>query len=339
MNQVAITPEHDGRRAFNASVVEFDGVRWMAYRVSYTDTPDRLWIAKLGDDMRPVFCIPLEVQLADGWGAEDPRLFVHDDKLHVAWTAADYAQRPWKAIMFYGEVEFATGRCHVPVAYQPQFGFNVRNQREKNWQFFSAGGCLFAQYAPSPHRIIQLIRDQVVGEWKTNGFSWDYGKPSGGTPPIRTARGTWLTFFHSWEDHPTNERIYHVGAIEFSTVSSFEIVRVSSKPIISASAEWPLPTDRWKPLCVFPCGAIRDGDRYTVTCGVNDAGIRAFTLSEDELSLAAPRKTPVIETALVTVTRNFMLSGRLRQVGEIIEAEIHNVRKLIERRWAELYEN
>lgn len=334
MNEIAIHPEHDGRRAFNASLCEFNGKLWMAYRVSYTNKPDRLWIAKLNPKtLRPTCSLPLEVPLADGWGAEDPRLFVHDDELHVAWTAADYARSPWRATMFYGLVRFDVGRIHVPAAHQPRYGLNLRDQREKNWQFFSLGGCLFAQYQATPQRVIQLVGDTVVGEWTSPGFVWKHGRPSGSTPPIRTKAGTLLTFFHAFVPHAQRQRQYNFGALEFAPVVPFNIIRVSPGPIITAGDHWPVAPDLWSPLCVFPGGAIERGDGWLVSAGINDIGIRLFDLTPDDVPLATPSALPVEELGYFRALTGFMFGGRVRTPGEIIEAPLSIARKLLNRNW------
>jgi predicted GH43/DUF377 family glycosyl hydrolase len=339
MTEHEITTRHDGRRAFNASICEGDDRLLMAYRVSYEDSPDRLRFATLDRDLNVLDDVPLVVPLADGWGAEDPRLFEHDGLLYVAWTAANYASKPWNATMFYGVVTYHEGKAEVIDAYQPRFGLNTVNQREKNWQFWSHNFRLFAQYQPSPHHIIELDGETVVNEWKTDGFSWDHGKPSGGTPPILNREGNLLSFFHSWSDHPTNERIYHFGAMEMEPVAPFRVLRVSSRPILSASSTWPLPRDRWKPLCVFPCGAIRrDNGNYLVSCGVNDNGIRIFDIAESELGLTFPVFTSPESTRLVKAVRNFMFAGRLRQVGEVLEVGMQEITNLTKRNLAEPYE-
>ena len=341
MNEIAITPEHDGRRAFNASICDFEGFLWMAYRVSHHDRPDRLWIARLNrQTLRPVWSLPLEVPLAEGWGAEDPRLFVHADRLHVAWTAADYQRKPWRATMFYGAISFKTDTLCVNRAYQPRYGFNQIDQREKNWQFFSLGGCLFAQYGPSPHRVIQIDRDKVIGEWKTDGFAWGHGRPSGGTPPIKTDRGTLLTFFHAYTPHPTRERQYNFGAMEFSPVTPFEIRRVSPRPILTASDEWPTTSDEWSPLCVFPGGAIdAGGGRCLVAAGINDACIRLFEIDADDMPMVEPEFIPVEETGYFRTLQSFLLGGRVRTVGEVVETDIETAHKLLTRNWIQPYEN
>lgn len=335
MNEIAIHPEHDGRRAFNASLCEFEGALWMAYRVSYANQPDRLWIDRINPKtLRPAFSLPLDVPLSDGWGAEDPRLFVHDDELHVAWTAADYARKPWRATMFYGRVRFDAGRIHVPVAHQPRYGLNLRDQREKNWQFFSLGGCLFAQYSPSPQRVIQLVGDRVVGEWRSPGFVWNYGSPSGGTPPIKTKRGTLLTFFHSHIPHPTRQRVYSFAAMEFQAVAPFSVLRVSTDPMTMASDRWPTASDEWSPLCVFPGGAVHHNGGLLVSSGTNDCGIRLFEIDPaNDMPMTDPIPVQAEPTAYFRTLVGFLFGDRVREPGEIIEAPLSVARKLLTRNW------
>jgi len=340
MKEHVIKPPHDGRRAFNASICKWFGRLWMAYRVSHNDKPDTLRIAQLHSKTFSVLDDrPLTVPLAEGWGAEDPRLFVHDDGLHVAWTAADYTRSPWRATMYYGAVAIKGDRITVPVSYQPRYGLNLRDQREKNWQFWSAGGCLFAQYAPSPQRVIQLDGDKVIGEWKADGFGWRNGRPSGGTPPIVTERGTLLTFFHAFTPHTSRERLYNFGAMEFDRVAPFKVRAVSRKPIMIAHDGWPMTCDGWSPLCVFPSGAIPHGEGYLVSAGVNDNGIRLFEIGLDEMHMGPPEIVPAEETGYFRAVASFLFGGRVRTPGEIIEADILTARKLLTRNWIQPYEN
>ena len=335
-----INVEHDGRRAFNASLCMFGPRLWMAYRVSYHDRPDRLWIAQIDRaTLRPKVCMPLSVPLADGWGAEDPRLFVHDNSLHVAWTSADYTRTPWRASMFYGRIVSGPGFIGVRDAYQPRYGLNLKDQREKNWQFFSLGGCLFAQYGPCPQRVIQIVGDTVVAEWKADGFVWQHGKPSGGTPPIRTERGTLLTFFHAFTPHVTRHRCYNFAAMEFEAVAPFRVVRVSPSPIMQAHEGWPVTSDHWAPLCVFPGGAIKHGDGYLVSAGVNDAAIRLFELSPDDMPMTEPNTLEFEETGLFRAVAGFMFGNRVRTPGEILEADLTTARRLLKRNWIQPYES
>jgi predicted GH43/DUF377 family glycosyl hydrolase len=339
-----ITPPHDGRRAFNASIAEWDGRLWMAYRVSHLEQPDTLRIAELD----PVtFAIrsdrPLLVPVpGDGWGSEDPRLFVHNDALHVAWTTADYTRRPWIARMFYGAIGHTIERHDnviVAKAYQPRYGLNHCDQREKNWQFWSEGGCLFAQYGPCPQRVIQLDGEHVIGEWRADGFVWQHGHPSGGTPPILTDRGTLISFFHSFVPSPTHQRIYAFGAMEFERVAPFLIRSVSPKPILIAHDQWPMTTDHWSPLCVFPAGAIPHGDGYLVSAGINDSGIRLFDIGPDDMPMVAPEDLPAPETGYFRALTGFLFGGRVRTVGEVIEADLLTARRLLTRKWIQPYEN
>lgn len=341
MKEHHISLPHDGRRAFNGSICEFDNSLWLAYRVSYDDKPDRLRLAELHPDTFAVIGdSPLPVPLDDGWGAEDPRLFVHDDALHVAYTCADYRSRPWVAVMRYGRLSFnALGYASVDHAYQPRFGFNHCNQREKNWQFWSAGGCLFAQYGPSPQRVIQLYGDEVIGEWRSPGFDWGYGYPSGGTPPIPSGNGSMITFFHSFVECADNDRIYSFAAMEFAPVTPFDVRRVSTKPILTAHAEWPRTSDNWSPLCVFPSGAIPYGDGFLVSAGINDCGVVLFEISREDMHLDEPQKIPVKNTGYFRTLFSFLHNARVRTVGEVIEMEIKSAAKLLERNWIQPYES
>lgn len=341
MRETIIQPPHDGRRAFNGSICLQGAILWMAYRVSHNDKPDTLRICRL--DRRDLSVIedwPLSVPVpGPEWGAEDPRLFLFEGRLWVSWTCADYSRRPWKCGMFYGQVFDEEHGVFETDAYQPIFGLNDLCQREKNWQFFAIGEDLFAQYAPSPNRVIHLDHGTATSEWKTPGFAWACGRPSGGTPPILTDRGTLLSFFHSWEDHPTHKRLYYMGAMEMAAEPPFRILRVSKSAFMRASRFWPFPGDDWNPLTIFPGGAVHCDGKWLVSCGCNDAGIRIFEFSEAELELGPPKFLDLEDTTFLVADRGFLLDGRQVHAGDAFEATGQQATKLLSRGWASRYEN
>ena len=148
-----------------------------------------------------------------------------------------------------------------------------------------------------------------------------------------------LTFFHAWEPHPFRDRQYNFGAMEFSAVAPFEIKRVSTVPILTAHDNWPTASDEWSPLCVFPSGAVEWFGSYLVSAGINDTGIRVFSIDPADMPMVEPKRIPVEATGYFRAIAGFLFRGTVRTPGEIIEADEDTAATLIKRNWIQPYEN
>jgi predicted GH43/DUF377 family glycosyl hydrolase len=273
-------------RNYNPSILCWRGKVLMAYRSQPGhDSGDdaagtsRIWICELDRSMRHTRNHRM-IRGLQGVHQEDPRLFEHRGRLHVSYTAASYPSgRPWQCRMHLAEL---SPRMAAVRHYDLTFGVNGAG-REKNWQFLSDAGRLRVCYTISPHTVFDYETREIWGDLAAPG--WEYGNPSGGTPPVKVG-DQWISFFHSHDG--ASRRRYFAGAYAFSA-TDYKVTAMTRRPLLSASEEDGFVFDRskvkWQPLCVFPCGAVyRPSQRqWLVSYGINDSYCGLFTIRHKEL--------------------------------------------------------
>jgi predicted GH43/DUF377 family glycosyl hydrolase len=320
-------------RSYNAGLADFGGKRWIAYRQEPDDHfRSKIRMAELCEGA-VMTDVAVEVpELTPGIESlEDPRLFLHADGLWLAWTSAVYAGTEWTCRQCYGELRATADGWQVVQALAPRYGRNNGHAKEKNWQFFSAGGRLFAQYSPS--KVIEIQGDRVIGEWTESPVPWKWGKPSGGTPPVPYAPGQFITFFHAFEFDPIHTRRYNFGALVFEDRPPFRRISCSATPLVIASEDDPLPAGKiWQPLCIFPCGAVRDGDTWTIAAGVNDERIALLTIPESRLMLIGKEIGQLPPEVTVEVVAPIVHRGEILMPPQTPTLPRSTVRDLLERR-------
>jgi hypothetical protein len=172
---------------------------------------------------------------------------------------------------------------------------------EKNWQGFILNGRITLVYSINPHVLIDVETGVKITFRMVPSYGWEkeYGPPRGGTPPVKTGPGTWLSFFHSWSPHKSRKRRYHWGAYEFRINHAGEVqfIRFTRHPIATASEmdgfSWPVGSCHWEPIVVFPSGAHRHSDgSWTVLAGINDSYCGVFRISADLLDKYFACKSP-----------------------------------------------
>lgn len=275
---------------FNASIIEHANRLLLASRVHSS-----LSISELDADYRVLRTVQLALNHpAAANGQEDPRLFVHRDKLHVSFagiTSGKTVDSVW-INQLYAEIDPETQT--VGTIHAPQYA--KRQRREKNWAFFEHDGKLYAIYSISPHVVLQIEEDRVIQVHETaNFFPWSGGFLRGGTPPIyQPDRGTYLAFFHGnlpiprCNTHP--EYVYSTGVYEFEAKPPFRVVRQSSGPILWAGEQDRVP-ERPDVAVVFPAGAIRhpeNSNRWVVSHGCADNRIELIEWDQEDIELPEP---------------------------------------------------
>lgn len=277
-------------RNYNASILEFEGKRLMAYRSHRMDQEGRCGIVvcdlNAKWEARKNTWLNLPEQVASRMvHHEDPRLFVFKDRLHVAFTETTFhGHAPYTCIMKYARLKKTAKGWQVDRAFHPRYGRNDGSHQEKNWQFFqprpNAG--LHFIYQAEPHQVVELGKDgETVASFTESpkGFvKWPWGTIRGGTPPIRLNDDRWLTIFHSATPYPVAPywRRYYAGAYVFDAKPPYRITEISQQPILTGSLEDghahdPRNIDSWKPFVVFPSGIIPGGKgAWHVSYGVND---------------------------------------------------------------------
>lgn len=262
----------------------------LAYNSGLARTPGGLRLATRGYDPRRGRCTIDVCRLepgADGWGSttehsmrlpqddiaelEDCRLIEHNGRTYAAYTEGRYTTTPYLSIQRLARLRTdLTFDRAIPLDY----GRNGRLS-EKNWQFFSHDGRLHFIYSTSPHVVVEIDeRGRVTREHRTGAaLRWPYGSLAGGTPPVRVG-DEYVSFFHGYIRHPSRNRRYVMGAYAFEAKPPFAITRISPA-LLRGSANDPAAENHksasWKPLVIFPTGALREADGgWLVTAGVND---------------------------------------------------------------------
>ena len=284
----------DNRKLFpfgyNPSIVRHNGGICMSYR----SHPHKSWQTLLGiANLDNNFSVSLnsDMKLA-GTSNEDGRLFEHNGDLYISYV---HAHGGGNGAMPICEMRYGRwGYLGVDGQHLVKYRNNGISGMEKNWVPFEFGGKVHFIYqcGPNGHIVIQVDGSEVKGEHITACPRWKYGPIRGGTTPVEY-EGKWLRFFHSRLDNePLPYRFrYYVGALLMNPKPPFEVLKVSSKPILRGSEVDHLSeTEKsgchhHKPNCVLPYGCVVDGDKFFVSVGCNDSSSIIVTVREKDLNL------------------------------------------------------
>lgn len=259
---------------FNPSLLEWCGARWLVTRRRrHAQHPGKndITIWRMRDlnllDERPIKFIYRRAD--ENW--EDPRSINVGGQFILSYcNFLTYAQ--WVG---QGVARINTNLQADTVA--PVYGFNgptlpQNTGWEKNWLWFDHNGELHFVYSTKPHSVVRTSQFQPVETYQTDGFSWKFGPPRGGTPPIYVPEDDlYWSFFHSSLDiHPkiVPRRRYYMGAYAFEPWPPFRVKMATVQPLLRGSEDD--PREPSAPLCVFPCGTFLDQGVWTVSFGVND---------------------------------------------------------------------
>jgi hypothetical protein len=269
----------------NCSMLPFGDKLLLAYRVGWSGS--KVFIGQVHEGMR--VDSPKEVvvkhELATG-GLEDPRLFVHDGKLHLSVTGV----RVTRGYDTLGRqlVIRLNSAMEVEEVWEPKYLWTT--QWEKNWQVFGNGGGLYAIYSIKPWRVVHLIQGKAEPILEVeSGVPWHFGRARGGSPPYRVGN-EYYCFFHG-TDHSERKRggisIYTMGVLTFEAKFPFRPLRATKEPIM-----WPITSDlayneelkdKHYVACVFPCGAYHEAGEWIVSYGHNDKACRISAFDAKEI--------------------------------------------------------
>lgn len=283
------------KRNYNPSLVSAGEGFLLAYRSEPKDfTVSEIVLAELDRNMNVLSNQRLKVPgLEAHHSLEDPRLFWHRDRIHIAFSIAHYGTKQgWRCVQAYGRLS-KRKNWTLPNVHVPAYGSNDWSSKEKNWTFFEAEGALRCIYdmGAAGWRILELDGDRVVDEWRHNPVAWAHGRMSGGSPAVPW-REHLLTAFHSWEKHTTRSRVYHMAFLAFDATAPHAPRLISPSPVLTAQPEWGRPAgEKWAPLCVFPGGLEVQDDRALVAYGQNDADLAVDQFAVEGLIPVRPRAT------------------------------------------------
>lgn len=271
-----LAPGGKGKR-FNASLIE-DPTTPGGYLLAYRDgwAGSDIHLHRLASDLSPVGG-PWRLELRHSkaaYGREDPRLFIHNDRVHVAYIGV-VGGRKVRTNVLYARL---TEDLRVEQAFYPHLA--GRNAWEKNHSPVSCGGNLYAIYSIAPHRIIQWDGDSARHAFQTpNHMKWQGGEMRGGAAPILVGNHYWH-FFHD-RIEVAGVRTYRTGVYEFESAPPFRITRYIPEPIMVAKPGT-RPEGQYCD-CVFTCGVVLRERDFVTSSGIHDRHTELHRFSRDEL--------------------------------------------------------
>lgn len=175
-----LAPGRPGKR-FNSSIIDWQGEYLLAWRDGWSGS--EIWLCRLDRLFRPKGeSVKLDLMHWPdaNYGREDPRLFLHGAALHIAYIGVVGGDQIWHTNQLYARIG---DDLKVEKIFSVQYP--KRNLWEKNWQFFSHDGQLYAIYSIAPHKILKIDgeRAELVYETQTPA-PWSGGECRGGTPPM-----------------------------------------------------------------------------------------------------------------------------------------------------------
>lgn len=277
VSNVRIEPKTSGR-CFNGSIAEWNGKTYHAYRRWWDRA--RVYVTELGPDWQPIGetkQLTLGKLSEDSSAQEDPRLFVHRDRLCLS----------------YGGTAFRGGKLHVSVCaavldenlevedcWYPHM--ENRQEWEKNWGFFDSDGDLYAVHSIRPHRVLLMTQrhswEIPIEEKNRVQLPESLGILRGGASPI-LHNGEFYSFFHGVTK--PGHGIYWIGLYTFEPVYPFRPKRFIRSPLL-----WPDPAEKPGPHVanvVFPGGAVYRNDQWHVAYGYYDRETRVVSWNGEDI--------------------------------------------------------
>ena len=250
---------------FNSSLFRYKGRLLLAYRTGWAGA--KIHIAEMTEDLRPIrnHTLRLTHERAN-YGQEDPRLFEFDGSLWVSYIGVRGQQRIVDTHQMIARLD---DDFRVTDIVYPHY--EKRQPWEKNWQFFDWENKLYAVYTIHPQTILCIDGERAVQVFRSDwNPQWSGGALRGGASPVLVGN-EWWCFFHG-KVEPAYD--YSIGVYAFSAGPPFRPVRYTRDPILWSERSTK-PAGQYAPV-VFPCGAVLDGDRWRVSCGIHDRWTEVF---------------------------------------------------------------
>lgn len=272
---------------FNPASIRWRGHQWLAYRTECQPMWKwgRVSLARVNQKFRAIegtnrlLTLPTSF---DEWCAEDPRLFVHQDRLFLTYT--DHWTTGVAEILEDGSV---TDARIFP--FDTEATRNLRSRHDKNWGFFEANGRLYAVYWTLPHvvREVDLNLGQFGREWRRDwhlppGLSMEL---HGGSGPVEHKGLMWrVVHHHSNDGLAANERRYSLWLMAFESVPPFSPRWFCDRPLLRGERMQEEPLAGWRDWMVVFCSSLEripGGWRYCF--GHNDRRMRWGQLSDSNI--------------------------------------------------------
>lgn len=265
----------EGNAAINAGIIEFNNRILLAYRTGWAGA--LIHIADLTTDWRVIRTKTINglTRAEANYGREDPRLFIHRDKLHVSYIGVQGRRGGVWTYQCYARLDdnLDVEQTFAPVSPEP-------HHWQKNWSFFSHDNDLYAVYRIAPHRILRFnTNGEIVDEIATPcTIQWTGGEMRGSAPPVRVGDEYW----HFMHDRivVAGLSIYRTGLYAFEARPPFRITRWIPEPVLVSD---PNTNPGNYASVLFTCGAMRYGDEWVISSGIHDRWIELHILNHQDL--------------------------------------------------------
>lgn len=286
-----------GCRAFNLSITKApDGRILGAYRLEHWNGMNTLAIAvmdPLNFHVERNIHLEFPPDLEPGAHWEDPRITVVGGELLLicAWVRFGAPTICRQRLFLLDQSDFRVmGEINLP------YGRAAEGFPEKNWMpFETPEGGLAIVYQQRPWTIIE--HPSAAGHDGPGLVGWRMpGKYlSGRTPPLKLPGGRmYLSFFGGHVKHDYRGARYFMGALIFSADRPFSVILATPEPLCwgseRSSTFLSSRPASGHPCCIYPAGAVLQGDMVVVSCGVNDS---YNVLLQYSLTDLMSRMTPV----------------------------------------------
>lgn len=282
---------------FNGSILKKDDQYYFAWRhVPNNFYYSFLYWAKLNKDFSFQEDTVKQITLnhwvyPDDHKHEDPRLFEYKNNIYCSFI--NYSNK--QSCGNQGIINLKTENVWFPnighnhnaaiVKYQSRTkevatGIHIKIKptplTEKNWGFLSKENDLYIVYQTNPLQVYRGSDLKLIKDSYNPREIWTHGYISGGTPFYKEDYG-YICFFHSYTKNIQAFRDYHMGAIVLD--DDFNITQISSEPLLSGDVASGIVNHK----VVFPCGAIKERDKWFISYGYNDVTTKIFELDEKKL--------------------------------------------------------
>lgn len=254
----------------NATLIRWRGKLLLAYRVGWSKS--EVWWCELhGPDYLPGQSTKLNLTHAHAkLGREDPRFFIHRDRLHVAFAGVEGPQGPCSQL-------YARLTDDLRVERVFYLDYPRRDVWMKNISLFSHDGQLYAVDRISPHCVLR-VDDQGRAEdaYQTaNVRPWLGGVLRVGSSPFRVG-DEYVAWFHGKLVTAGVAR-YSCGVYRFRAEPPFEVTYQTPEPL--AWGDMATRPQGWFANW-FVCGAILEDGKWIVSGGVHDRNIEIWEYPE-----------------------------------------------------------
>lgn len=265
-----------GKR-FNPSLLPYESGYLLAARNGWAGS--EIYLGKLDREFRPVgspIRLDLYRQGEANYGREDPRLFYHDGRVHIAYAGVVGGHSIRHTNVCYARL---STDLSVEETFAPHYV--PRNKWEKNWSFFSQEDVLYAVYGISPHVVLRIDGGSATKAYETeNALPWAGGERRGGASPVLVGDEYW-GFFHDRIKGPDGKYVYRTGVYTFDASPPFAPRRHVPAPIMTADLH-DKPADQYAHV-VFTCGAVLAGGEWVLSSGRHDRWMTLDKFSHSEL--------------------------------------------------------